>query len=234
MIKGIAKIVVVAIVAAIIGVFADEVCWLIFVTRPLFLKYNLDQNPVYVTEKTETTIQENTALKNAIEKVQNTVVSIQSTTAKGAVYHETGLILASDGMVVALSDAIPIGAATVVSVGAEKPQFEIVKRDKTTNLALLKLAANNLVTTSFYPQDTFELGERIFLFGAPAGNPFVNEGIVRRISDTAIETDMIDTAEADGCPVFDIEGNIMGLARVAKDGRVSILPVSQIRTFSGL
>ncbi len=234
MLKGIVKIVVIVLAAAVVGVFADQVLWPYFVSRPLFLEYSLDQNPVYVTEKTETTIQENAALKNAIEKVKNTVVSIQSTTAKGAVMHESGLILTSDGMIVALSDMMPAAATTVIEAGGEKPKFTIVKRDAALNLALVKLEKNNLTTTSFYPQDALKLGERIFLLGSVSGKNFTNEGIVRRIGDGVIETNMVDLAEAKGSPVFDIEGNIVGLAQVAKDGRVSVIPVSQIKAFSGL
>jgi hypothetical protein len=45
---------------------------------------------------------------------------------------------------------------------------------------------------------------------------------------------MIEKIQAAGSPVFDIEGNILGLALVDKTGWVGIIPISKIKEFSGL
>jgi hypothetical protein len=234
MLKGIIKAAILLLAAAVTGIFADQVVWPYAVERPLFYKYKLEQGPVYVTEKLQTTIQENTALKDAIEKVQRTVVSVKSTTAKGAVFEGTGLILTGDGLVVTLSDSMPANSKAEVAVDGGKTAFQVLKRDKNLNLALIKVEKNNLPTTSFYPIENMRLGERIFLLGKKSSKIFANEGIVRSFNNDAIETNIIDSAEAAGSPVFDIEGNIVGLAAVAKDGKVSAIPVSKIRGFSGL
>ncbi len=232
-IKGI-KTILIILAAGVFAVFADQVLWPYFVEVPLFYKYRLDQNQVYVTEKQLTTIQENKALKTAVEKVANTVVNITSKTAKGVVIEESGLILASDGLVATLSSPMPLNSGTEVFIEGQKIAFQVLKRDKTADLALIKVEKTNLTTSSFFPMEDLVLGERIFLYGNLSVKKIVNEGVVRSISGDSIETSIIDNSEATGSPVFDIEGNILGLSVVAKDGRISILSVSKIKELSGL
>lgn len=235
MIKKIISFFLLMAAAAVAGIFADQVVWPYFVQRPLFYQYRLEQAPVYVTEKQQTTIQENVALKSAIEKVAKAVAGVKSTTAKGVVLEGSGLVLTTDGLVVTFSNLLPAGAAFEIATDSGKSSFEIVKRDKTSGLALVKVAQGTLATASFYNLDNLRLGERVFLLGASAGNKrFANEGIVSSFSSQTIETTMVDLAQAAGAPVFDIEGNILGLASTNKSGRVSVIPISVIKIFSGL
>lgn len=234
MLKGLIKLILIILSAGVFAVFSDQVLWPYFVERPLFYRYNLEQNPIYVTEKEETTIQENEALKDTIEKVAKTVATTKSTTAKGTIFEEPGLILTSDGLVVMLSSLLPANSTTEISIEEEKVPFQILKRDNKLNLALVKVEKTNLPTASFYPLENLKLGERIFLLGRLPDKKFVNEGIVRSYNTETIETNIIDLPEAAGSPVFDIEGNIVGLSLVAKDGKISIIPISKVKTFSGL
>ena len=55
------------------AIFADQILWPYFVQRPLFYEYGLEENPVYITEVNEITVEENTALKDSIEKVKKWV-----------------------------------------------------------------------------------------------------------------------------------------------------------------
>lgn len=219
--------------AGIFAVFCDQVLWPYFVEAPLFYKYKLDQNQIYVTEKQLTTIQENKALKIAVDKIAKTVVGVSSTTVKGTVIEESGLILSSDGLVATLSSLMPANSATEISIEGKKTAYEVLKRDKAADLALIKVEQTNLPTSSFYPMENLVLGERIFLYGNLPSKKIVNEGVVRSIGGGMVETTIIDNAEAAGSPVFDIEGNILGLSVVAKDGRVSILSVAKIKELSG-
>lgn len=220
--------------AAVLGIFANQVIWPYFVERPLFYEYNLEQSPIYVTEKQQTIIQENQALKEAVEKIGKTVIAIKSTTPKGVVTEVSGLILTSDGLAVALSDQVPANTATEINVEGQKTAFQILKRDKDSNLVLIKLEKNNLPTSSFFPLDGLKLGERVFLLGLNSTRVFANEGIVRSFNADRIETSIIESAEAQGSPVYDIQGNILGLAFVGKDGKTGVIPISKIKTFSGL
>lgn len=228
------KTILMLLAAGVFAVFADQVLWPYFVEVPLFYRYNLSQNPIYVTEKQQTTIQENKALKAAIEEVAKTVVSIRSVTPKGTVIEESGLILTGDGLVVAISSLMPAGSTTEVFVDGAKTPFQVIKRDKESDLVLMKVEQANLATSSFFPNEELVLGERIFFYGSLPSKKIVNEGVVRSIGADKIETTIIDNAEAAGSPVFDIEGNILGLSYIAKDGRVFVLPAAQIKKISGL
>jgi hypothetical protein len=61
MFKNIFKIIIVFLIGAVGGIFSEQILWPYFIERPLFLEYSLEQNPVYITETKEITIQENTA-----------------------------------------------------------------------------------------------------------------------------------------------------------------------------
>ena len=80
MLKNILTIIALFIIGMGGGIFADQIFWPYIVERPLFFAYRLDQAPVYVTERKEITIQENTALQDAVEKVEKAVVGIQTKT----------------------------------------------------------------------------------------------------------------------------------------------------------
>jgi hypothetical protein len=232
--KGVLKTILLFLATAITAVFADQVLFPYFVEAPLLYKYKLDQNQIYVSEKVQTTIQENKALKEAVGKAIKVVVFIKSATAKGAVIEESGLILTSDGLVAALSDLMPAGAKTEIFIDGQTAAFEVLKRDKAGNLALIKVDKSNLATGGFFPIADLRLGERIFLLSGSLEKPIVNEGIVRSVGANLIETNIIENSEAAGSPVFDIEGNILGLSQVSKDGRVTVLSVAKIKELSGL
>ena len=191
--------------------------------------------PVRVTEKQEVTIQENKALTDAVAKVEGIAIGIKATGANGLAAYGSGVILTSDGMAAVPYNLYPPGAAVEVAAAGKKTSFQVLKRDKAQDLVLLKLAGSDWPTAGFYQLDNLNLGERVFLVGVlPSGGNFVSEGIVRDFSASNITTDIYEKAEAQGCPVFDIEGNIMGIADVARSGQVSVIPIDAIKGFSGL
>lgn len=188
-------------------------------------------------EKTEVVIQENKALKNAVAKVKGAVIEIKVAGAKGSAAQGSGIILASDGIAAAVYDFYPPGAAAEVFYEGEKIGFEVAKRDKDANVVVLKLSAADLFTVGFYHAENLTLGERVFLVGARGdGNDdfFVNEGIVRDFTENRINTNINEIAAAAGAAVFDIEGNILGIAEIAKSGQTSIIPVWKLKEISGL
>ena len=82
MLKHIFKIIVIFIIGMVGGIFANQIFWPYFIEKPLFYQYRLEQSPIYLTERKEITIQENLALKNAIEKVEKVVIGVKSETPK--------------------------------------------------------------------------------------------------------------------------------------------------------
>jgi len=147
--KNILKIVCFFVVGMVGGIFADQIFWPYFIEKPLFHEYRLEQSPVYVTERKEVIIQENTALQQAIEKVDKTVVGVKTETKTGEILEGTGLSVTSDGLVVTLAELVPQGSVFAFFVDGKAVSYQVLKRDAATNLALVKLGEAKLPTVVF-------------------------------------------------------------------------------------
>ena len=238
--KWVLKILGVFILGIFGGIFANQILWPYFIEKPLFYQYRLEQSPVYVTEKKEVTITENIALQNAIEKVEKTIIGVQTKTKTGKILAGSGLILTSDGLVVTLADLVPQGGNSSFFVDGEITSFQILKRDLKENLALIKIEKTNLPTVGFANLEKLKLGERVFLVGVIFKNQkttlpgyVVNEGIVKSFDENSIETNIFEKNNLTGSPLFDIVGNILGLNIIDKEGKVSAIPIPKIKSFAG-
>jgi len=235
--KTLLKILGVFILGIFGGIFADQILWPYFIERPLFYQYRLEKNPIYLTERKEITIQENVALKNAIEKVEKTVIGVKTKTKAGKTLEGSGLIVTSDGLLVTLADLVPQGSNFSFFVDGEIASFQILKRDLKENLVLIKIEKTNLPTVSFFDFEKLKLGERVFLVGVvfekTGPQKIVNEGIVKSFDEDKIETNISENENLSGSPLFDIEGNVLGLNKINSDGKVISIPVSKIKTFAG-
>jgi len=236
--KTLLKILAIFILGIFGGIFADQILWPYFIERPLFYQYRLEKNPIYVTERKEITIQENVALKNAVEKVEKTVIGVKTKTKAGKTLEGSGLIVTSDGLLVTLADLVPQGSNFSFFVDGEIASFQILKRDLKENLALVKIEKTNLPTVGFANLEKLKLGERVFLVGMvfeKNTSPVlvVNEGIVKSFDEDKIETNISENENLSGSPLFDIEGNFLGLNKINSDGKVISVPVSKIKSFAG-
>lgn len=237
MIKEVLKILAVFIIGIGGGIFADQILWPYFIERPLFYQYRLEQNPIYVTEEKNFYIQENVALEEAIERVESSVVFVRTKTKAGKILEGSGLILTSDGLMVTLADLVPQGSDFAFFVDGELTHFQILKRDFKENLALVKLEKKNLKTVGFSNLEKLKIGKRVFLVGKILEKgkvkTIVNEGIIKSFGEEKIETNIFENQNLAGSPLFDIEGNLIGLCQVEKDGKVISIPNSKIKIFSG-
>jgi len=233
--KNILKIVGLFFVGIIGGIFADQILWPYFIERPLFYQYGLEQTPIYVTEREEIIVQENTALKKAIEKMEKTVIGVRTEMYSGKFIEGSGLILTSDGLAVTLSELIPQGSDFNFFVNGEQLAFQVVKRKN--NLALIKLEKTNLPTVRFADLDKLKLGERVFLvadiFENTQPTKIVNEGIVKSFSQDYIKTNIFENYLMAGSPLFNIEGEALGLNTIDLEGKVIAIPISQIKQLAG-
>ena len=237
MVKNILKIIGVFILGIGGGIFADQILWPYFIERPLFYQYRLEQSPVYVTERKEITIQENMALKNAIEKVEKTVIGVKTETQAKKIIEGSGLIITSDGLVVTLAELVPQGSNFSFFVEGQSANFQILKRDLKENLALVKIEKSNLPIVSFANLEKLKLGERVFLVGVifekEELSKIVNEGIIKSFSEDFIKTNIFENYLLKGSPLFNIEGEVLGLNTIDKEGKVITTPISKIKTFAG-
>lgn len=220
------------------GILATQVIWPYYVERPFFNKYKLDTIPSYVVEEKEITIQENTALKNIIEKINKTIVGIRAIKS-GRAIESTGIIVSSDGLIVALSENIPQGAELNIFWENEKITYQVLKRDIKKNLILIKAKDVSWSTAGFAVMDKMELGERVFLLGIifdKESNPIkiVNQGIIKTFNEDILETNIFENNNISGSPLFDIEGNILGINMFDIHGNIITIPVTEIKEFIGV
>ena len=237
MVKNVFKIIGVFILGIGGGIFADQILWPYFVEKPLFYQYRLEQSPVYLTERKEITIQENVALRNAIEKVEKTVIGVRTETQAKKIIEGSGLIITSDGLVVTLAELVPQGSNFSFFVEGQSANFQILKRDLKENLALVKIEKSNLPIVSFANLEKLKLGERVFLVGVifekEELSKIVNEGIIKSFSQNFIKTNIFENYLLKGSPLFNIEGEVLGLNTIDKEGKVIAIPISKIKTFAG-
>jgi hypothetical protein len=236
MLKKISKILIIFIVGMIGGIFADQIFWPYFIERPLFYKYGLDQQPVNVIEKSEIYIQENEALQGAALKVKNSVVYVKTITAEGKTLEGSGLAVTSDGLIVTLNSLIPMGEDFFFFAEGKQASYQVMKRDKESNLALVKLGASNLSAAEFADLGQKKEGERIFLAGILSdsdGIPYyyLNEGIISSLSKDFFLTNILEKERIQGSPLFDVKGAMVGLAQVGPEGEVIGIPASLVKDF---
>lgn len=226
------------------GIFSEQVLWPYFVERPLFEKYGLSQPPVYVTERKEIIIQENTALENAIEKVEKIVIGIKTKIPDGEILKGSGLIVTSDGLIVTLAELVPKGSTFYFFVENKPVSYQILKRDLKENLALIKIGETNLPTASFADLGKIKIGERVFLVGevskSSTSSPkeifskTANEGIIKSFDENFIETNIFEKNTLSGSVLFNIEGEVLGLNTIDSEGNIIAIPISKIKMFTGM
>ncbi|MBZ9572288.1 trypsin-like peptidase domain-containing protein [Patescibacteria group bacterium] len=237
MVKNILKILAIFIIGTVGGIFADQILWPYFIERPLFYQYRLEQSPVYVTERKEIIIQENVALINAIEKVEKVVAGVKTKTKAGEILEGSGLIVTSDGLLVTLANLVPSSSTFSFFVDGEIVHFQVLKRDLKENLALVKIEKTNLPTVGFADLEKIKLGERIFLLGVifEQGIPkkIVNEGIIKTFDENSVRTNISEKKILEGSPLFNIEGQVVGLNQIDREGKVSAISIKKIREFLG-
>lgn len=236
--KSILKILAVFIIAMVGGIFSEQIVWPYLVEKPLFYQYGLEQAPIHITERKEVTIQENTALQEAIKKVESSVVAVKTADSYGNIIEGSGFILSSDGLIVTLADLVPAGSDFSFFIEGEKLSYEVQERSIENNLALIKLENGDLNTVDFGNIGEKKIGERIFLVGTifdekGGVSKMANEGIIKYFKEDFIHTNIFESEIVSGSPVFDIEGKILGLSEIDNQGKLVVLPISLIREFSG-
>jgi len=241
MIKGVLKIIAILVLGAIGGLLFQIFVLPYLLANPYFEKFqfvkNFKEKEVIVNPKEEIFIQENVALTKAIEKVEKAIIAIQTRTKQGKVLEGSGLVVSSDGLVVTFADLVPNTSSFSFFVEGEKTQFQILERDLEKNLALIKLEKTNLPTCGFADPEETKLGERVFLIGAvfegEIPSKLVNEGIIKSFNEDFIKTNIFEKKILKGSPLFDIEGNVLGLNAIDTEGKVIAVPVEKIKDFAG-
>ena len=233
----IVKILAIFIIGMVGGIFAEQIVWPFLVEKQIFAKYGIDDTSgKNITQIKEVTISENSAITDAVAKVEKSVVGVTVNT-KEDIKKGSGLIISSDGLIVTLADLVPQDYDPQLFINGQPVDFQVLKRDATQNLALIKVDENSLPTVSFGDVSKLKLGQSVFLVGtAYEVKNFgyaANSGVISYIDPDTIETNILETANMQGSILFDTTGQVLGINTVDYWGRVSPIPADKIKTFAG-
>lgn len=194
--------------------------------------YNVNDATTIINKTEKVYISEDTAYQEAINKIGNAVVAVRVERAGRRPIENSGFILTSDGMIVTANFSLAKGAKILVWRDSQEYEAQLVKQDKMNNLALIKIAANNLPVADFSNKDNLRLGERVVLVGAAKRGEtlaeFTNVGIIKTLVPD-LSFSFNESSLADGAALGNIEGKVVGLVLVDKQGSVKVVGEEKIK-----
>ena len=136
----------------------------------------------------------------------------------------SGFVISADGYILTNHHVVKEADDIRVSF-ADRREFQatIVGSDKRSDIALLKIEADNLQTLTFAEQDDLRVGAWVLAIGSPFGLDYsVTAGIVSAIGRSIpsedsstyvpfIQTDVAINPGNSGGPLFDLEGRVVGI-----------------------
>jgi len=145
----------------------------------------------------------------------------QSSPERRAPSSGSGFILSSDGYIMTNHHVVN-GANKILILTNDKSSYEakLIGSDKRSDLALLKIDADNLPTVKIASGDNVKLGEWVLAIGSPFGfNQTVTAGIVsgkqRKLAGDNyvpyIQTDVAINPGNSGGPLFNLSGEVIGV-----------------------
>jgi putative serine protease PepD len=173
------------------------------------------------------------SLPGMVPLVMPSVVTISATSShgdslgSGFVIGEAGYILTNEHVIYGVADQ---GLSVTLPDNTTLPA-SVVGREPESDLAVLKVARENLTPVHFADSDTVKVGDSVFAIGAPLALPgTVTSGIVSAVDRTietrdiggvqryyaAIQTDAAVNRGNSGGPLFDYAGRVVGINSVIK------------------
>lgn len=138
----------------------------------------------------------------------------------GFIISADGYIVTNNHVVAPARDNATIESITVTMSDRKEYQAELIGRDTTSDLALLKIKANNLPFVRFGDSTQTRVGDWVVAIGNPFGlGGTVTAGIVSALHrnlnagvyDRYIQTDASINSGNSGGPMFDLNGNVIGI-----------------------
>ena len=193
-----------------------------FLVNYFYVSDNLSGG-VLTIEKQEIIIKENDAVVKAIEKVENSIVSIDG--------NASGIVVFADGLIVAPVSSFSKNSKLYVE--GELTNYEVQRQDE--DFVLIKIEGNGFPTLEF---GEAKVGQSVFLVGSILNNEniitSVNQGIVKRIESDFIITNIIEDPILFGSSLFDVDGKVLGINVLDDSGFIKTIPASKIQEFLNL
>jgi serine protease Do len=135
----------------------------------------------------------------------------------------SGVIVSPDGYILTANHVVADADEVKVSIGNNKKEYtaKIIGKDKATDIAVLKISANNLPSVTLADSDQLEVGDIVLALGNPFGvGQTVTMGIVSALGrsglgfsgyENFIQTDAAINPGNSGGALVDIEGRLVGI-----------------------
>lgn len=160
-------------------------------------------------------------LANMVEKVTRSVVRVEARERIAG----SGVIWSSEGAVITADHVIERDDNISVQVDGTKYDAELAGRDSSTDLALLRIKANNVVAAQIADSKTLKAGNLVFAIGRPwGGEAIVSSGIVSALGkfgrlwggenqfrEGLIHADVTLYPGFSGGPLADASGRVVGI-----------------------
>ena len=212
-------------------------------------KENKTQNDPISISETHYSDKQETNFTKAIDKAYNTVVeikcTIQTTYSSGyfffgggtqtSVASGSGVIISEDGYIVTnnhvVEGVIDENSVEVKLYNGETYIAKIIGTDARTDLAVLKIDANELPFSSFVDSSELIMGEDVIAIGNPLGlgiscsngiiSALEKEIYINNVYLTVIQTNAAVNAGNSGGGLFDLNGNIVGIVNAKTSAGMS-------------
>ena len=133
----------------------------------------------------------------------------------------SGFIISADGYIVTNAHVVDDAKTVTVGLGNKRELIaEVIGMDKLSDIALLKVKADNLPVVQLGNSDGLDVGQWVFAIGAPFGlDHTATQGIVSALSRSLpdgtyvpfIQTDVAVNPGNSGGPLFDLSGRVVGV-----------------------
>jgi S1-C subfamily serine protease len=173
----------------------------------------------------------NSEVDALVEKITPSVVSIDvvinksSTNAQNAQGVGSGIIYKAEGYIITNNHvAGNANKITVTLYNGSKYDGTLVGADANTDVAVIKIAATNLVSANFVSEDTQKVGDFVLAVGSPFGvQQTITSGIIsgmdRSVPMSANTLPFVDLIQTDaainpgnsGGPLVNINGEVIGM-----------------------
>lgn len=213
------------------GILGSQILWPYLVERPLFFRYRLWEIQRPIIEKKEIIVTEDEEIQKIIPDLKKEIVLVRIKTNAGEIVR-TGTVITSDGVVAILSQDIPKNFQTIeIEEDSFSSPAKIFKQDK--NITLLKAEKGSFSPVSLAPKEKISLGEKVFSLTENQeedGKTYsINVGFITKISPEIISTSMMGEKEENSSPLFNLQGKLLGIIFLDKNGKVKAIPVSEIQ-----
>ena len=178
------------------------------------------------------------AIVNAVNKAKDSVVEIKTEAAQYSPWYGeyvakgagSGVIISTDGYIITCQHVIDGATSiTVTLTDGRKYQATVVGEDEQTDIAVIKIDAQNLVSAVIGDSDTLVVGQTAIAIGNPLGElgGTVTTGIISALDRdvtidgkkyTLMQTNAAINPGNSGGGLFDINGDLIGIVNAKSSG----------------